>query len=431
MDRDNRICIMGMGYVGLTLAVAMAENDFEVDGIEINPKTLDTVRGGKAHFYEANLDYMIRRNLDVGRLRFEAAIPADREFDTYVITVGTPLDDHGKPRMDMVQRVCQQIAEHMRDGALIVLRSTVRLGTTLNVAKPILDGSGKSYHLAFCPERTMEGKALEELPTLPQVVGGVDEASRDRAGAMFQRITPTILKVSSVGTAELIKLLDNSFRDTFFAFGNEVALICERIGVDAMEVIKTANLGYQRTNIAWPGFVGGPCLEKDPHILADSLTDVDFVPRIIHTARTLNEDLVGHVFSRAVGALEQRQGLTVCLMGMAFKGTPDTDDLRGSPSLLMIERIRETLPDATIKAQDYMATDEALRELGVEPVDDTEAFRGSDIVWIMNNNRRYRTLDVESRAELMARPAVIFDAWNMVYRKLRLPEGVSLHVLGA
>jgi len=137
------------------------------------------------------------------------------------------------------------------------------------------------------------------------------------------------------------------------------------------------------------------------------------------------------VFRRAVDGLGRQAGLTVCLMGMAFKGVPDTDDLRGSPALLMLERIRETLPDARVKAQDYMAADEALRKLGVEPVDDTEAFRGSHIVWIMNNNRRYRTLDVESRAELMARPGVIFDAWNVLYRKLKLPEGVALHALGA
>ncbi len=430
MQTDDRICIMGMGYVGLTLAVAMAENGFEVDGIEIDPRVLGTLREGRAHFYEANLDSMIRRNLGNGRLRFHAEIPPDREFDAYVITVGTPLDAGGRPRMDMVRRVSEQIAAHMSDGALVVLRSTVRLGTTLNVAKPILDGAGRSYHLAFCPERTMEGRALEELPTLPQVVGGADAASRDRAGVLFQRITPTILKVSNLQTAELIKLLDNSFRDMFFAFGNEVALLSEAIGVDAIEVIKTANLGYARTDIAWPGFVGGPCLEKDPHILVDSLKDVGFVPTIVRAARQLNEDLVGHVFERALAALGRTDGLTVALLGMAFKGTPDTDDLRGSPSLLMLERIRERLPDATIRAQDYMVRDDALRDLGVEPADDTEAFRNSHLVFIMNNNRRYRTLDVESRAALMARPGVIYDAWNVVYRKLELPEGVKLHVLG-
>jgi nucleotide sugar dehydrogenase len=430
MNQDNRVCILGMGYVGLTLAVVMAEAGFEVDGIEIKPEILDVIRGGRAHFFEANLDYMLRRNLGKGRLRFAERIPPDREFDVYVVTVGTPLDAQGRPRMDMVRSVSQEIAAHMRDGALVVLRSTVRLGTTLQVTRPLLEATGKRFALAFCPERTIEGRALAELPVLPQIVGGVDETSRDRAGALFQRITPTILKVSSIRTAELIKLLDNSFRDMFFAFGNEVALLCEKLGLDAAEVIKSANLGYERTNIAWPGFVGGPCLEKDPHILIDSLADVRHVPSLVQAARRLNEDLVGHAFRRAVDALGRRDKLVVSILGMAFKGQPDTDDLRGSPSLLMLEHIRRELPDATVRVQDYVVQDEPLRRLGVQPVDDEEAFRGADIVFVMNNNRRYTSLDFESRVKTMRRPAVLYDAWNVVYRRIDLPPGVTLHALG-
>ncbi len=348
-----------------------------------------------------------------------------------MVTVGTPLDDNQKPRMDLVERVSAQVGEHMADGSLVVLRSTVRLGATLNVAKPLLAASGKSFDLAFCPERTTEGRALAELPTLPQVVGGMNRQSQDRAVGVFRRITPTILQVSDIQTAELIKLLDNSYRDLFFGFGNEVALLCEAIGADATEVIKTANLGYERTNIAWPGFVGGPCLEKDPHILIESLAHTGFVPKMIQTARQLNEDLVGHVFDRAIDAIGRRDNLTIALMGMAFKGRPDTDDLRGSPSLWMIDRIRKELPDATIKAQDYIAKDDAIRKLGVEPVDDREAFEGSDIVMILNNNPRYETLDVETRAATMNRPGVIYDAWNVVYPNIDLVEGVSLSALGA
>lgn len=431
MDRDDRVCILGMGYVGLTLAVVMAERGFDVDGIEINPEILASIRRGKAHFYETNLDFMLRRNVGRGRLRFSETIPPERDFDTYVITVGTPLDAAGQPRTDMVRRVSEEIAEHMRNDALVVLRSTVGLGTSLHVAKPALDRSGKTYSLAFCPERTIEGKALAELPVLPQVVGGLDERSRDRAGTVFGRITPTIMKVSNIQTAELIKLLDNSFRDMFFAFGNEVAVLCEKIGVDGAEVIKTANLGYERTNIAWPGFVGGPCLQKDPHILMRSLDKYEHTPHLIRSARQLNEDLVGHAFRSALDAVGRRDGLTVAIMGMAFKGEPDTDDLRGSPSLLMLEEIRRELPDARIRAQDYVVREEAIAELGIEPVDTTEVFRGANMVFIMNNNRRYSTLDVERLASEMASPGVIYDAWNVVYREVELPEGVVLRALGA
>lgn len=430
MHEDNRICIMGMGYVGLTLAAVMAENDFDVCGVEINHKILASLRRERAHFFEANLDYVIRRNLKRGRLTFADAIPAGARFDVYAITVGTPLGDKGVPRMDMVQNVAREIADHMQEDALVVLRSTVKLGTSLDVVKPILDASGKRYELAFCPERTMEGRALAELPVLPQVVGGIDDASRDRAAVLFQRITPTTLRVSSIQTAELIKLLDNSFRDTFFAFGNEVALLCEAIGVDAMEVIETANLGYERTNIALPGFVGGPCLEKDPHILVHSLAAHDHVPRLIHTARDLNERLVGHVFERVRETLGNVEDPIITLMGVAFKGHPETDDLRGSPSLLMLQHVRKALPSAEIRAQDFQVADDAIRELGVEPVSESAAFEGAHVVLIMNNHRKYATMDVEVLAAAMARPAVIYDVWNVVDRNVDLPEGVTLRVLG-
>ena len=430
MKQDNRICILGMGYVGLTLAVVMAERGFDVDGIEINDDILSSLKLGEAHFFETNLDTALRRGVRRGRLRFSKTIPPERAFDAYVITVGTPLDGNGEPRMDMVSSVTEEIARHMAEHSMVVLRSTVRLGTTLLVAKPLLDATGKKYDLAFCPERTLEGRAMAELPTLPQVVGGVNAESLDRAGALFHRLTPTILKVSSIETAELIKLLDNSFRDMSFGFGNEVALICERLGLSASEVIRSANMGYERTNIAAPGFVGGPCLEKDPHILMHSLSDVSHVPEMIRAARQLNEDLVEHAFQTALSKLDRRTGLKITIMGMAFKGQPDTDDLRGSPSLHMLQLIRAQLPDAEVRLQDYVAKCEPLSALGAQPVDDLIAFEGADIVFIMNNNRKYYTLDFESRAELMRTPGLIYDAWNVVPNALELPEGIQVVKLG-
>ena len=431
---DNRVCILGMGYVGLTLAAVMADRGFKVFGAEINPKTLATIQEGRAHFFEVNMDLMLRRGLKAGNLEFGANVPADRSFDVYVITVGTPLDDSGNPRMDMVENVASDIAANMQDGALVVLRSTVSVGTTMKVVKPILDATGHSFDLAFCPERTIEGKALEELRSLPQVVGGLTPEANERAMKVFRRLTPTIVEVSSIETAELIKLLDNSFRDVFFSFGNEVALLSEALGLKAHEVIRAANTGYIRTNIARPGFVGGPCLEKDPHILAHSLKQVDHVARLIGTGRALNESLVEHGLRSALELLGERRPdreLTISVMGLAFKGRPDTDDLRGSPSLLMLDAIRRELPSARILGQDYVATDAAIAELDIEPVDDTRAFEGADIVMVMNNNFRYERLDVEARAGAMNRPGVICDFWNLFADRTDLPEGLKLYVLGA
>lgn len=430
MQEDNRICILGMGYVGLTLAAALCDRGFEVDGVEINRGILEQLRGGKAHFFEQGLDRVIERGLRNGRLRFSEQVPEDRRFDVYIITVGTPLGPDGRPRMDMVESVTNDIAHHMRGGELVLLRSTVRLGTSLGVVKPILDRTGKDYDLAMCPERTTEGNALTELFRLPQIVGGHTRAATVRASNVFRRLTPTIIAVSDLRTAEIIKLLDNSYRDLFFAFGNEVALMCEAVGISAGEVISAANMGYERTNIARPGFVGGPCLEKDPHILIDSLSDHGFVPKLIQTGRLLNETLVQHVLDFVRARLKEQKRPVISLLGLAFKGQPDTDDLRGSTALLMIKKIREAMPEAQLRGQDYVVKESEIEKLGIVPVSDAAAFDGADAVIVMNNNRRYSTFDIEKAACTMRRPGLIFDAWSIFSRNVDLPEGVSLHVLG-
>jgi len=305
------------------------------------------------------------------------------------------------------------------------------MGTSLKVVKPKLDRTGKSYHLCFCPERTVEGKALEELVALPQIVGGLNEESVERAMSMFRRLTPTIVRVSSLMTAELIKLLDNSYRDLFFAFGNEVALMCESAGIDGQEVIQAANMGYPRTNIAKPGFVGGPCLEKDPHILMESLSPYGFVPGLIQRGRSINESMVPYIYAAVAKALGDRKTPVVTLMGLAFKGQPDTDDIRGSLALHMIRLFREKRPDARLRGQDYVCVDEMIRQqAGLEPVNDVEAFRGADAVIVMNNNRRYVALDIEQRATLMNHSSIIYDCWNMFQANLDIPSSVTLHVFG-
>jgi nucleotide sugar dehydrogenase len=408
-DRD--ICIVGMGYVGLTLAVVLAERGFRVTGLEINPDILNRLRSGRSHFHEVGLPVRLRKVLDTGALQIREHIAAGANLPTaYIISVGTPLGIDGKPRIDMVEHVTREIAEAMPSGSLIVLRSTVVIGTTRKVVLPVLQASGKEFHLAYCPERTIEGKALEELRSLPQIVGGLGPRDAWRAAAIFQELTPTTLRVSSLETAEVIKLLDNSFRDLFFAFGNEVALLCDAIGIDGVEVIQAANTGYARTNIASPGFVGGPCLEKDPHILAYSLAPFDFTPKLISAGRQLNEDLPGHVIhSLLIDLPKDRLPAVpiVSICGLAFKGRPETDDLRGTPAKILIQEIKSALPGADIRGQDFAVSPEAIASLGLKPVSIEEAFEGANLVIVANNNAKYQWLDYN---ELFKHPR-----WCMTY----------------
>jgi nucleotide sugar dehydrogenase len=420
---DRKICIVGMGYVGLTLAVVMAERGFRVTGLEINPEILSRLRGGDPHFHEVGLRARLRKVLDTGALQIQERIPVGDDLPTvFIISVGTPLGADGKPRIDMVEHVTQEIANAMPSGALIVLRSTVVIGTSRKVVLPILQASGKEFHLAYCPERTIEGKALEELRSLPQIVGGLDPLDARRAAVMFQELTPTTMRVSSMETAEVIKLLDNSFRDLFFAFGNEVALLCDAIGIDGVEVIQAANMGYARTNIASPGFVGGPCLEKDPHILEYSLAPFNFTPRLICTGRELNENLPGQVIQSLLKDLPQdKMPATpiVSICGLAFKGRPETDDLRGTPVRILIREIQCALPTAEIRGQDFAVSHEGIISLGLKPVSIEEAFAGANLVIVANNNSKYQWLDYNELVKKMADPALVYDVWDVL-------QGVAL-----
>ena len=426
----EKICIVGMGYVGLTLAAAMSERGFCVVGVEIDIDKLKMIHKGKSHFLEVGLDVSLGKGLRNGTLKFCAEIPTDEVFNSYIVTVGTPLDDHGNPRMDMIENVCYGIAGSMHNGSLIILRSTVIIGTSRKIVKPILDECGKDYFLSFCPERTIEGKAMEELHYLPQIIGGLNNESVEKAEKIFSQMTPTIHKVSTLESAELIKLLDNSFRDLFFSFGNEVALICESLGLRSKEVIHAANSGYPRTNIAKPGFVGGPCLEKDPHILVHSLAPNNFIPKLIQTGRLLNESIVPHVFNFVADKLKKNAHPTIALLGLAFKGSPDTDDLRGSPAIDLIRLFKKDFPEATLRGHDYFVKDEDIITLGLQPVNDVNSFVNADMVILLNNNKKYSWIDYYSCSLTMNDNGAIYDCWGMISDNSELAEGVQLYVLG-
>lgn len=438
-DGDESVCILGMGYVGLTLAVVMAERGFRVFGAEINAQTLARISEGSPHFFEQGLEVRLKRALKSESLRFVdriARIPVDERPSVYVITVGTPLGIDQRPRMDMVGNVAAEVAAHMPGGSLVVLRSTVRLGTTRAVVLKRLQESGKPFALAYCPERTLEGRALEELASLPQVVGGLTPRDMWRATAVFQRLTPTTIQVSSLETAEIIKLLDNSYRDHMFAFGNEVALLCDAAGLDGIEVIRAANTGYERTKIAMPGFVGGPCLHKDPHILQDSLRDHDFVPTLIREGRALNEGLSDRVIDmilRELPSLADAPPRKIAICGVAFKGRPETDDTRATPAIELVAALRRRFPRAELCGQDFAVAPDGIAQLGIEPATIEAAFRDADVVIVANNNARYQWLPLDELAASMRRPAMVFDVWSVLPmdEKAAEVEGVTMRRLGS
>ena len=417
LDREQAVCVVGMGYVGLTLAVALAECGFDVWGVERDDALLSSLASGEPHFYEKGFAVRMQRVLQQGTLHFVSMMKEVKaNVSVFIITVGTPLDDKGVPRMDMIERVASEVCENFVEGGLVILRSTVQVGTTRRVVLPRLEAMGKRFMLAYCPERTVEGHAMAELVSLPQVIGGIDKESVWRAALFFQHMTPTTVRVSSLEVAEVIKLLDNSFRDVSFAIGNEVALLCDALNLDGREVIQAANSGYARTQIPQPGFVGGPCLHKDPHILEESLRAAGYVPQLIKQGRALNESLPAYVCQQieAVASMGDGQGHKITVMGMAFKGRPDTSDVRASPSIDVLERLGATYPKAQLCAQDFVVDDHVIAEMGAQAVSVEEGFKNASVVIIATNNERYQWLDVDTLVATMRPPKVIFDVWSVL-----------------
>lgn len=424
------VCIVGTGYVGLTLGAVLADNGFTVHSVEINDAVVKSLNAGEPHFHENGLRALLRKNLGKS-LFFSASFPSG-PCDIYVICVSTPIDAQGKPRLEYVVSASEAVAKHMSGSSLVVLRSTIPVGASRDLVKPILEKSGKRFMLSFCPERTVEGKAIKELTELPQIIGGLDEASVRESVNFFKKITPTTIEVTSLEAAEMVKLLNNSYRDLVFAYANEVALICEKLSINANEVIKAANLGYARSSIPVPGFVGGACLEKDPYILSDISEAKGFEPKLVKSARSLNEMLPHHVAQRVHSKLThlgKGGNAKILVMGFGFKGKPETDDTRGSPTIALIAGLKK-LGHSNIYGFDPIVKAEAIRQLNALPAGLEEGFENADCVIFANNHNFFSSIDIELLIRKMKKPAVFFDCWQIFPPRVVMREGISYGGIG-
>jgi UDP-N-acetyl-D-mannosaminuronic acid dehydrogenase len=434
--RDQHVCIVGLGYVGLTLAVAMADAGFRVHGVEINSEVLAALAQERAHFSELGLDVILAEQIQSGRFTFGPRLADAPKTSAYIVTVGTPVGTDKRVGFDSMRGVVGDIAAVLEEGDLVILRSTVMVGTTRDVVKPILDATGRRYDLAFCPERTLEGRALTELKTLPQVVGGIDAAATFRASQMFSFLTPSIVRVNDPETAEMVKLVNNTQRDYIFAFANEVAAICDTLGLSAAEVIASGNLGYPRASLPLPGPVGGPCLEKDPYILAQSLDGHSYRPTLSLAARQWNEALPARsvaMVAKGFRSESEAEPTRIAMVGLAFKGRPETDDLRGSLAIPMIAELRAAFPRADLIGWDPVVKSGAISDLGLSPAGSlAEAFAGTSILIIQSNHECFAKMDMAALSAAMARPGLIYDMWNQHdSRAARVAPGISYRALGA
>lgn len=420
-DNNFEVGVVGLGYVGLTLAVVLADAGVKVLGVEKRREVVAGLNNYEPHFVESGLDVLLKQAIESKKLTCVSQMTDEMRCNTYIITVGTPLDSDGQARLDMIKQASKEVADNMPDGALVIVRSTVKVGTTRNIVQPVLDVAAKSYDIAMCPERTLEGNALKELRTIPQILGADDEAILDRAENLFRKLTNTMVRVSSLEAAEIVKLTDNSFRDVQFAFANEIARACEAFGVNAYEVIASGKLGYARTNVALPGLVGGPCLEKDPHIFQQSVNSKNGTTlELISSARMINERQPYETVHFIADEMQRRNlhNVKVAVLGMAFKGYPATDDLRGAMSIKVVDSIKKVIKpcrDIDIHIYDPVASAEALSEHFKQVTirnQLNEAVEGACVVIITNNHSEFKQLPFDTLTSMMHENGFVYDYWN-------------------
>lgn len=424
--------IIGLGYVGLTLAVASAANGVDVYGIEKDVRVKNSLKENKAHFFEPGIDAMIRR-VNGKSFHVVEKFPENVKYDVIVITVGTPLmAGTDEPNFEYIKSALQAVS-HFYDGSqLVILRSTVSVGTTRNIVMPSLaQMCGKPENdvlVAMCPERTIEGKAIDELSHLPQIISGNNKTSLEIAQRYFRHMTPCVVEASSLEEAELIKLYCNTYRDMTFAIGNAFCMAAQKFGVDGISAIGHANYGYARSNIAKPGYVAGPCLEKDAYILVNNMPDCDS-KNFILSARKFNESMEDSVVEwvrKKIGKPSENKIIT--LSGMTFKGQPETSDLRGSTSVYIAKKLKDV--GYKMNLHDFVAHADEMRslQLGTYYENLYDACANASLLLILNNHKKYGQILPEDLPPLTD-DFEILDSWN-VCTELHFSNEIKISTLG-
>ncbi|MFM9147097.1 MAG: nucleotide sugar dehydrogenase, partial [Verrucomicrobiota bacterium] len=329
----RNVCVLGLGYIGLPTASVLATRGCSVLGVDVSPRVLAAVAAGRAHVEEPDLDVLVRAAVGSGNLRVAAA-PAPA--DVFIIAVPTPFavgaDGARTPDLSFVEAAARSLAPVAGSGALVILESTSPVGTTEKVKAWLEDelarlgrrADGLLY--AHCPERVLPGQVLRELVTNDRICGGLTPEAAARARDLYATFCSARIFLTDARTAELAKLAENAYRDVNIAYANELAAVCERVGVDVWELIALANR-HPRVNVLRPGpGVGGHCVAVDPWFIVDAAPDAT---PLIRAARAVNDGRPAAVAARVRAGLAP--GAAVACLGLAFK--PDVDDLRESPAV--------------------------------------------------------------------------------------------------
>jgi len=409
-DRTAHVGVVGLGYVGLPLVVEFARAGFQATGVDLDRRKVDAINRGESYIQDVpttDVDEFRR----AGRLQATTDLATVAELDTINICVPTPLRKTKDPDLSYVVSATEMVAGHLRPGQLVILESTTYPGTTDEVVRPILEAgglvAGRDFHLAFSPERVDPGNVKWNTRNVPKVVGGVTPTCTALARTLYSASIETVVEVSSPKVAEMVKLLENTFRAVNIGLVNELALMCDRLGVSVWEVVEAAATKPFGFMPFYPGpGLGGHCIPVDPFYLSWKVKEVGFEARFIELAGHVNGAMPQHVVQKAVDALNAHgkavRGSNVLVLGVAYK--PDIDDVRESPALDILAALEQK--GAAVSYHDpYLPVLEAgawpggseLRSVELTP----EILGAADCVVIVTNHRTFDYPDIVRRAKLI------------------------------
>ena len=413
---EHQVAVIGLGYIGLPTAALLASYGWSVCGVDVSPRVVETVNAGGVHIEERDLDRLVRDAIVAQTLVASTEVPS---ASFYMIAVPTPLGPGNSPDISYVEAAARAIAPRLLPGACVIVESTSPVGTTERVAQIISElrpdiavpcdgGDGEAdIALAYCPERVLPGRIVNELVHNDRVIGGITPACAERAAVLYTSFVKGDCLYTTARVAETVKLVENAFRDVNIAFANELSMIADVIGVDVWEVIRLANR-HPRVNILQPGpGVGGHCIAVDPWFLVAGAPEA---ARLVRTAREVNDHKAVHTEQRIRALLEAAPHGKVALLGLAFK--PDIDDFRESPALEIAEALAHTHGDRLLVVEPFTQELPAcLAATGARLVTLDAGLRQAEIVVVLVDHTAFKHLAPQDLAGKL-----VFDTRGMLRR---------------
>ena len=415
----QKICIIGLGYIGLPAAAMFASNGYKVVGVDINNKVIDALEKGEVIIEEPYLKNIVQQEVISGNL---TASKEPQEADVFIIAVPTPLTKDKNADMSFVKKATESIIPYLKKGNIVVLESTSPTGTVKNLIIPILKKSGlkigEELYIGYCPERVLPGQILFELVNNNRVIGGINRKSAEKIKDLYQTFVKGEIYLTDTITAEMCKIVENTYRDVNIAFANELSKICENIGIDVWEVVKLCNK-HPRVNIHQPGpGVGGHCLAVDPWFIVERNPAL---ARIIKIARETNDNMPQFIFNKIENILKNIKGVKkVTILGITYKA--NIDDTRESPIINLIELLEKHNYKISV-VEPYV------KEFRYKVENVAEAANNTDLLVLAVNHKNFKELDFDLIAKKM-RNKIILDTRNYFDKNIVESKGFKYYLLG-